>query len=1286
MESKEIFLNSNDVVMKNEQENSSDFLNKSFDFSFLDKKTNLKQIYNGNNDIAPYNQIEEKIRKKQEQIDRIRTLERIDKNNIKVNFQTKNPDDAFGNEFNNKLSESQRGEAINNKRSRLYKKHVNADMVSNAQLKATRSREEFSEAVKDRLTTGQQSMIANNDLGFIYTFYDGMTSKSAAKKIGELIKNNTDVNGEIKVNIIIKSFLIGFVNTNIDFDMSTDEMIAKSAERIEKFRYIMDTMKVLRKRLDSKKAKISADVMDEFDAKMLRMGRMINYYDARKNLMNNNYYKTHYNNEIASNNTDIKNLNSKKQEVIRLIKKVEKCKSVLLNASTSEEVEILNKQINEAKKRRDEIINPNKIKNNLNPTEQKEFDLARSMMLSQHSSISIKKINEIKKGKSEDEKIQPIREINVQQPANGYLSRKHSINNETLKVIDELINDTGTANSPMFFTMKKALENIKNKSVNVALSNNEWALLLLKAKNATNGYIGSYWNFTTVKAIMKTRYSKAVKLLSFINIELDNAFADSEEATKTLGDVNKITDVDTALKQGTIAVENLRQLKKNYELFFKKIDANVIDGEEEKLKKKLDYFKLYEKSFIDYEKVMLIDSNDKNLIKWQADNNIINVKTKFYTIFQEYKKLKFEMNLYRTVQNNEIDYNTGIKDLQAYKDNIKNIYNNDLTQQEYRTERSNLSKDVDKTLSQEQINGILQIDEWIVRNMFNGGMRGAVFKNQRIDYSDLASELFSLTKRERLNIYFLIEKKMRKNPTTAAVAEAQLTYIPDLEAFKTQMLASKVLVLSRITNAYVYWQKIGEALRVTRNYSKSIEWFSNTKEDMVTKIKNANDINENNESNEHESQISREINNQVAQLFELLIELKNKPKISDKEKKNIHQNINVVLENIDNRIADVNKIMPNEQKQSVSGNDNTGSKGIQKVTNNLDKYNLGLKQSALLTKIGVLGEITNLVRTLDFTKASGSVISGVLGAVGSLAVFISSVSTMNLAEFMSESTKVLSGLTSLTGGVVNAYEYIDKGVSTVSKAPTQLMQVVSGVGAGLKCLVGTVDVARGLYQMHKTTQMQSEIDKRFKNQDDNDDAYKNDKEYRYAQGMQELSRNLAKKKVARGTITLAAGGLLVGTVLAPAATMIPLGLLTGSISVDIVNSIRESLSSRSIQEKAFDTFYNLNQLYTQTFAEISQKRQQDNMPILSKKEMKLIKLQIRNKVSMDKGFSSLRDSMNFVAQVYGKKVYEAIVDNENPKQEDLDVYLPLFKALGLKYDREKKKPTLAALQLKLSGK
>ncbi len=135
-------------------------------------------------------------------------------------------------------------------------------------------------------------------------------------------------------------------------------------------------------------------------------------------------------------------------------------------------------------------------------------------------------------------------------------------------------------------------------------------------------------------------------------------------------------------------------------------------------------------------------------------------------------------------------------------------------------------EDRNEGLSEEQLKGLEDIDNWLIRNCQNGGVLGAFTSGANVSKHEFAARVLSLSKRERLHMYYLVEKKRRKVATEDDVDDSQSsTYAPNLDAFKGQILSTKWNFFRRINGGYTHMGKLSDAFQKTMEVREKIKAF-----------------------------------------------------------------------------------------------------------------------------------------------------------------------------------------------------------------------------------------------------------------------------------------------------------------------------------------------------------------------------------------------------------------------------------------------------------------------------
>lgn len=121
------------------------------------------------------------------------------------------------------------------------------------------------------------------------------------------------------------------------------------------------------------------------------------------------------------------------------------------------------------------------------------------------------------------------------------------------------------------------------------------------------------------------------------------------------------------------------------------------------------------------------------------------------------------------------------------------------------------SADMDRTVSPGQLSGIRDIARWMYRNSDDTGALSLGDAQERF-----VRQILQLPARVKLLMYYLVENKCRHNPDGMDIMQSQMSYVPRLDAFKDQMIATKWKFWKRVDGSYVYWNKLEEALQFAR--------------------------------------------------------------------------------------------------------------------------------------------------------------------------------------------------------------------------------------------------------------------------------------------------------------------------------------------------------------------------------------------------------------------------------------------------------------------------------------
>lgn len=119
---------------------------------------------------------------------------------------------------------------------------------------------------------------------------------------------------------------------------------------------------------------------------------------------------------------------------------------------------------------------------------------------------------------------------------------------------------------------------------------------------------------------------------------------------------------------------------------------------------------------------------------------------------------------------------------------------------------------MDANLSGAQLNGLNEIAKWMYRN---DSKTGAISLAPTQEF--FVRNLLKQPARVKLFMYYLIENKKRHNPKPEDVMESQMTYVPNLERFKNQMIATKFKFWKRVDGSYIYWEKLEQVYHTAQS-------------------------------------------------------------------------------------------------------------------------------------------------------------------------------------------------------------------------------------------------------------------------------------------------------------------------------------------------------------------------------------------------------------------------------------------------------------------------------------
>ena len=597
-------------------------------------------------------------------------------------------------------------------------------------------------------------------------------------------------------------------------------------------------------------------------------------------------------------------------------------------------------------------------------------------------------------------------------------------------------------------------------------------------------------------------------------------------------------------------------------------------------------------------------------------------------------------------------------------------------------------------LSPAQLKGIEEIDKWLVRNFRNGGLLGKILPFTKNSDEGLMEEILSLSKRERLHIYYLVEKQKRRNSNITDVGMSQ-TYEPDLKAFKGQILASRAKFWKRLQGGYTYMDKLSDAYHVMSNYRGEIKAVAEFEIEQK-KSKQEGEV-----SDKKEAPVDA-----VTKRYKNLIDLKKalealnedakkvKEAKSKRQKAGAEAKLNESKQNVtklmnelvasDNDVEKENIFMTKSQTTADEVNEDISN---YKVFGGVPGGALqGIAKGSDFLKLNWNLKDTKWTTANSFTGSLGETISGATAILGVVTTMISLCKTgdqMSGADVSELTMNMVNSLASVAGNVLNIKNIADTG-GVIFKTAEQTAQTkligsyVSGAGAVLNTGIAVARAAgygkmkyhgkkAGDYFKQKREQLMKEEDKLTLEQK---------RELKYEENMMKLQEKLMARQGHRAIYSGVSAGLGFAGAFFP-----PIGFLTAVGS--IVTSIADSIEVGKLRTQLFDSFFNLDELADKIAAKRYAGDRRFRMHNMTTTPNERIKEALRKRVAGRAGFHDMKTATEFVCSKFARMIRDKIFKNNN--EDEKKHYIEFVKALNLRYNEEKQLPDEHTLVRKMTA-
>ena len=692
--------------------------------------------------------------------------------------------------------------------------------------------------------------------------------------------------------------------------------------------------------------------------------------------------------------------------------------------------------------------------------------------------------------------------------------------------------------------------------------------------------------------------------------------------------------------------ENGKRLVKYLMKYFAQVDRDLISTDDEKITRKWNAIALSEKDLQYYLYVSL-----KEGTSGKANLESINGEVLFFS--KMYTTLKAQVMLRnKALKDGFIDSSK-----EKFSDKLRESARKDMGYKTRESDKKKQSKEqTDEQLSKEQLEGLKQIDTWVIRNFKNAGYLAIFGSKFATDRSDVVAKLMSMNKRKRLYVYYLVESRDRVNPQMDNFMYAQANYAPNIAKFKDHMVASKLKFYKRFGGDYIYWNKLTQAMGIADEVDPLFEIAEKA-------IKN---LGKNSRSNP--------VLRQVA-IHDTLEEfLNDKVKGYEEKKEEYEQKMGEHRETYSGK---------NEAKEVIKDASGKGSKfgATAGAANGAVQLITGQSSAEAITS------------GIALSPASGIMAGAALaGSIFSFMNFVNGIDTLGRCELTSTllegSSQLLKAGKSATSVAITA--------GAIGKTAATTTMAIGGVAiAGIETGVA---IAKGCAWARdsKHRRLGAKLAREKAEQERNSNKALSAKEIenaKYREGMRKLNRVLSKKQgievggaIAVAAVSATAAGLVFATIITGGAAAL---ITLGAVGVGMLFKHFSGKKSKAMRNTLFDSYFDTEKNVDLAMEDYLKNHPNADVDVNGKKYKALreqMTIQVRNRISAELGFASYEHATRAVASQYA----DYLLSNAHENGPDSTMCIAMIRGLGLKYnyvaDNDKKSvPKQSDIIKKLCG-
>lgn len=769
---------------------------------------------------------------------------------------------------------------------------------------------------------------------------------------------------------------------------------------------------------------------------------------------------------------------------------------------------------------------------------------------------------------------------------------------------------------------------------------------------------------------------------------------------------------------------NVEELKRKYKAT-KGVDSRLIEladiyekwaatfgeeegGERQRIQKKRNLFKPFE--------------NDIKLYRAQYSNG--KGKASIMKIIQIYDDYKMKDDMLKRLEKDE-DIKKKLSD--PVMDYLKE---KEALENERDKEIGLSDEQMDATLKEEQIKGIYECDRWFLKNFDNKGIFGRLVGTKN-HHEEIISKLMSMSKRERLFMYYLIETGQRKSPQMYDVFASQINYKPNVDLLEKKMKAIFLKLTRRVNGDYINMYKLSEVMQISRDYKELLATTSTIEED-VEKAKQRREAQETAEENGESAVTTEEervhvlVEDRKNLLAEFMLAnitykecLEQKLNNKDKNKKQELQNkldaagkrcvlVRKELFNADDQLKNIQDNSDEYNASLKSSNAKQGgstswkkfhdySKTAIKYTKDANKYS-----SKAINSYGLSWGLSETsLKTYKYASGgvgdSLTVVSTAITTIGSIMNLVKNADNMHMGDVISS---IVSITNSAEGGVISGLKLYVMAKDIVTGfehvQASGILKTAGTATAGIALGINAYKVVTGALDMRNATNAEEALKNKKQNKqgtinnletkkdrtaDEEAQLKKLKREQKYDESMVKLAKKISELKLDVAMANTVINGLTLMTSFVPGGGQVGAAIILFAASLAI--SVAEAKRLRGIKKELFDDFMDMKKV-----SETSQKLMGDRSRKIYNQEK--YNENLRLKMAAVAGYADTNSAADQICKKFGQYVYAKLFGDAGSggaeNDEEKNGYIQLVKALGLPYDANKKIPDEAVIARKFAGK